>query len=1022
MRQWLLVAILLLEVYAVSEAQRRPEDEPLLDWTACYQYRDSITHPAGVIKPADVDRARANIARYAWAQRYAAGVEAQARARLSELTPEYIVRMIPETTPGDTLFTPCPACRDQGKPAHPHGQWHWPVEDPDHLVCKVCGTVFPNDQYPESIVLRTTYGKPQELSFYGGPGFQIFSYVGRPSFSGNIRACKVAYMVGVLRNCAEAYLLTGDVEFATAVRAILLRLADVYPNWLVHVGYGEYADMDPHIAALNIDNLPADELTPGPTKPDRKLHTGYWSAGRSSAVGMDAGFVRAVTEAYDFTCEAQRDGQPLYTEDERRRIERNLILESTVLLVADKSVNNKSVGNATAVALVGMTLGHPGMVRFGLDVFMDTVNEWFLADGGTSESWSYAEMTLSGIWALGQAFRGYSDPPGYADAAGQRLQGIDLYHDTNYKLAWQAMFNGLQGDLRYPPLADGHKTSALGADFVELMAANYPENEQYMALLREVAGPDLARGHAHHALYFREPGLEEKPSPPLTLPDYVFPALQIGYLRSGHTGRDSALVLSASDWGGHHHNDSLSLYYWQQGRELLSDLGYLWDHPQSHMTRRTFAHNTVMVDGREQQTVGRGGKFTLFATTDRVKVMEAESRAYPQTSLYRRTVAQVSYAPGRQYVVDIFRVQGGRRHEYVFHGPNNAMTVQGPELVQGGPAVQPVRGCVRLWVNQENVAFQVDDVTLSGPDGANVFPNPQATGLDAQSGKPAGFGYYRGDGEAEWGQVTEGHGDNTSVGLRVTRPGAQRVNVALLLGDSDGYSGPRALELLPGVEYRLSFWIKGTAPNVQVELLYWPSDPTDANNRVYQALSGARVVSAEAEWQQVEATFTIPDVVDMKNVRQAAAVAPWRLSWDLDEQFVLSALWTNESGQTTLLGDGWGQRDYRNSDVGATLPYIVRRAPAGEQATVFATVFEGHAPGEGLVRSVRLVPVPEAQAVNAAVVAVETEEGTDYLISCLEPRPLTVSLPEGPVDFAGRFAMVSARDGRLTEAAVVQGQ
>ncbi len=33
---------------------------------------------------------------------------------------------------------------------------------------------------------------------------------------------------------------------------------------------------------------------------------------------------------------------------------------------------------------------------------------------------------------------------------------------------------------------------------------------------------------------------------------------------------------------------------------MLSDLGYLWDHPDSQNTKRTFAHNLVMLDGREQ--------------------------------------------------------------------------------------------------------------------------------------------------------------------------------------------------------------------------------------------------------------------------------------------------------------------------------------------------------------------------------------------------------------------------------------
>ena len=144
------------------------------------------------------------------------------------------------------------------------------------------------------------------------------------------------------------------------------------------------------------------------------------------------------------------------------------------------------------------------------------------------------------------------------------------------------------------------------------MADNYPENPQYLALLKALAGEKLDRGDRQAALYGRPAGLAETPSPTLVLPDYCYPALQLGYLRSGPTGRDSALVLSASDWGNHHHQDSLNLYYWRQGQELLSDLGYLWDHPDKHHTVCTFAHNTVMIDGRDQVTKGRGGRFTLF--------------------------------------------------------------------------------------------------------------------------------------------------------------------------------------------------------------------------------------------------------------------------------------------------------------------------------------------------------------------------------------------------------------------------
>jgi hypothetical protein len=296
--------------------------------------------------------------------------------------------MIPVTTPGDPKFTPCPACRDQGKPVHPHGLWSWNASRPEELSCDMCQTTFPHEKYPETVVLQTRWGRPQTLSYYGGEPFVIFSYkTGRPSFSANIRARKVAHMAGLARTLAEAYLLTGNVDYARGVRAILIRFAATYPFWLVHTGYGEYADLPPKVAAQFILRLPEPELCPPPNQPDRKLHTGYWTAGRAGGVGQESGFVRRVVEAYDFTCEARgADGVPVYAEVERRTIERDLLLESTLLLVADKQINNKSVGNRTAAALVGLCVGHPGLVRFGWEGFQQTVDGWFLPDGTTSES------------------------------------------------------------------------------------------------------------------------------------------------------------------------------------------------------------------------------------------------------------------------------------------------------------------------------------------------------------------------------------------------------------------------------------------------------------------------------------------------------------------------------------------------------------------------------------------------------------------------------------------------------------
>lgn len=797
-----------------SSAAPTPAPDPLLDYTDWQTYRHTVQHPSGAFKPADVTRARANLARYPWAQAYAASLERSARAALPRITPAYLAAMIPETTPGDPKFTPCPACRDQGKPVHPHGLWSWSESAPEQLTCTQCRTTFPHERYPETVALRTTWGRPQTLTFAGGDPFVIFTYkTGRPSFTGNIRARKVSHLSVTARTLAEAYLLTGKPEYARATRDILLRFAACYPGWLLHVGYGEYADMDPRLAAQQINALPADELCPPPTRPDRRLHTGYWTAGRAVGGGQESGFVRRVTEAYDFTCTAlDPSGAPLYTDAQRRLIERDLLLESTALLVADKAINNKSVGNRTAAALVGLATGHPGLVRFGWDGFQRTIDEWFLPDGTTSESPAYALMTLGNIWDMPQALRGYSEPPGYRGPDGQRRTAVDLYRGTAYEQIWDNSLRGLQGDLTYPAYADSYRTSALSPQFAELLAANYPERPAYLALLKELNGPDLARAHAPLALYYREPGLEQKPSPPLTLPDWCPPDLRLGHLRTGPDGRESLLLVSASHWGSHHHLDSLNLTYWKNGQEILSDLGYLWDHPKKSQTSRTLAHNTVLLDEKDQRTRERGGEIVFFKTSPHVKAIEVTSAAYAQATTYRRTSVLIDHGQGRSYVVDFFRVQGGATQDFVFHA--SAPTVALPDT---------------------------------------------------------------------------------------------------------------------------------------------PAQPS--TTRLY----------------------------DLANIRTLQTTdTPWRLTWPAGPHLTAVAWSLPQPGEVSYLADGWGQRDWRNTDLGATLPYLLRRT-TGDGLKTFASVFEAHPGPTPFVRKVtRLTP---------DVLEIDTTLGTDTVTSHPPANPASTTPP-----------------------------
>lgn len=853
-----------------------PSDtEPLLDWSAWEQFRATVKHPCLTVKPGNLDFARENIRRYEWAGDYASRVERIIKRHFHLITPEFLEKMIEDTTPGDPLWTPCPACRDQGKPVHPHGLWTWEIENPDKLTCNMCGTVFPDSKYPEDIVLTTKWGKPQTITYCGGDPFIIFGYKnGRPSFSANIRSRKVQWIANYCHTLAEGYLLTGNQKYADGCRNILLRFADCYPSWLVHVGYGEYADMDPRIAAMNIDKLPYPELCPPPNVPDNSLWTGFWSAGRASGVGLESDFVRKVAAAYDLSCNAINPaGSPVYSENDKTRIEHDLLLESTILLVCDKVINNKSVSNRTAVALVGMCVGHPGLVRFGLDGFMKTVDGWYLPDGTSSETPFYGLMTLGGIWDMAQAAHGYSDPRGYLDQTGKRIDSLDLYHDTPYHRVWDAFFRGLQGDLRYPPYADSFRVTNLDVSYVELMVANYPERIEYLSLLKALCGNDLLlqsgspefsnrkpdnevddepvltlpydltkpTGSPSFSFYYRSPGLEKKPCPVLTLPDWCPPDLRIGHLRTGVDGRESLLLMSASHWGIHHENDSLNLYYWKKGCELLSDPGYLWDHPLKPQNMRTVAHNTVLIDENNQVSKERGGEVLFFKTFDHVKAMEMSSSAYPDASLYRRTSAIIDHGNGKNYIVDFFRVSGGEQQDYVFHGVSSQCNI-------------------------------LDIVLQSLPAG-----------------------------------------------------------------------------------------------------------------KLY----------------------------DFRNIRAASGNIVWRSKWQSGRNMTCVAWSVGQQGEQALVADGWGQRDWKNSDIDATIPYIVRRCK-GEGVKTFISVFEGYQGENPFVRNVTLID-------PAGIILVETELGQDYLMSM--PDTGTMKIHSGSVrqNLKAHFAASSVQNKKLAWSVSIPG-
>jgi hypothetical protein len=109
-----------------------------------------------------------------------------------------------------------------------------------------------------------------------------------------------------------------------------------------------------------------------------------------------------------------------------------------------------------------------------------------------------------------------------------------------------------------------------------------------------------------------------------------------------------------------------------------------------------------------------------------------------------------------------------------------------------------------------------------------------------------------------------------------------------------------------------------------------------------------------------------------------------------------------QPGERAWVADGWGQRDWKNSDIGATIPYVVRRCEGGGART-FISVFEGHAGKEPFVRNVTLVD-------PAGVLRIETALGQDYVMSMSGLGTLRIPTSAGEQAVAGHFAIVAVQD------------
>lgn len=547
-------------------------------------------------------------------------------AKVMAMEDSQIVRLISENAP--IHLVGCPSC---GGGAQDTSANVWSIDDPEAITCSYCRLTFPNEKYPLNGEVRVVNprGQIQIYRYYDGGGEKR-----RYFFEGVAQERAKQYLAARARDLARLYWATKEEKYAHKAALILDRFAQVYPGWPVNGLIGSFANWKKFY-----------------TSPPYPAESGKW--GRWIHDELPTELALAYDLIYHSSAFAELGKR--YGTDVRKRVEQGLLRASVELVRLYPRYVGPSGMNGTAAGMIaiGRAIGEPDYVHDGVGRFKDAFTEWFFPDGMLSSgSTGYLLQMLNALPYPVKMARSYSDPPGYLHPRdGQGFQDLELEKaDPMFGRAWDTARSLLLPDGRYTPVHDAWSYSRFSQD--------RPRQSSAPVLLPAYGHAVLGRGSGEHQVQAH---------------------LHFGY------------------HAGHAHADQLNLLLFARGKEMLSDIGYTHTKLRPWATS-TLSHNTVVVD-RKNQRMTQGwipaswthldryeteqrthnpepvfGNLLLYDVAhDHVQVVEAEGgRGYvgqvPDMKEYRRLVALVGVSPADAYVVDVFRVRGGRHHLWAAHG------------------------------------------------------------------------------------------------------------------------------------------------------------------------------------------------------------------------------------------------------------------------------------------------------------------------------------------------------------------
>ncbi len=378
---------------------------------------------------------------------------------------------------------------------------------------------------------------------------------------------------------------------------------------------------------------------------------------------------------------------------QQESIKYSLFSPASELIKRKLKTNNWQTWHNCALACLGVALEDDTLidVAVGRPVygFNDVLDKNLMPDGWWGEgSVSYHFYPLRAMILTAEAVR---------------CRGINLYDKRIYSM-FEAPVRGTYSNLDYVAHNDGwYGTSLTGfARYYGYAYRRYDKDPLFAA----VCGMCMAKSPKLKGFeWLFCPDIPKDPVE-LTQKSSVFEKIGYAVLRSGKV---SATMKFGPHGGWHGHPDKLSITLHDGEKEILPDLGSpaygVPDHKLWY--KKTIAHNTVTVDGRDQNP--SSGHLVRFESRDDGGLVEAMAdSAY--NSVKMRRVLDLS----PEGLTDIFTCQSDSLHTYDF-----VLLLREEPIItaQGRTAPEDTReGYARIWNVKEYDSSGVFEIgTSSGP-------------------------------------------------------------------------------------------------------------------------------------------------------------------------------------------------------------------------------------------------------------------------------------------------------------------